>query len=58
MSSTLYFKTQIDNIRNDVLKLEFSIKTMDGYKFIWNSYIKWKNENDFNIKNKNMQIFY
>lgn len=47
MSNTLYFKTQIDNIRKEALELGFSIKTMNGYKLIWNSYIKWKNENNF-----------
>ena len=47
MSNTLYFKTQIDNIRKEALELGFSIKTMNGYKFIWNSYIKWKNERNF-----------
>ena len=47
MSNTLYFKTQIDNIRKEALELGFSIKTMDGYKFIWNTYMKWKNESNF-----------
>ena len=47
MNSTLYFKNQIDNIRKEALELGFSIKTMDGYKFIWNTYMKWKNESNF-----------
>lgn len=46
-NNTLYFKNQIDNIRKEALELGFSIKTMDGYKFIWNTYMKWKNESNF-----------
>lgn len=57
MSNTLYFKTQIDNIRKEALELGFSNKTMDGYKFIWNSYIKWKNESDFYYNEKEYATF-
>lgn len=57
MSSTLYFKTQIDNIRKEALNLGFSIKTMDNYKTIWNSFMKWKNKNDFYYNEKEYETF-
>lgn len=54
--STL-FKTQIQNIRKEALKLGFSIRTMDGYLSIWNSFIKWKNENNFIYKESEYSKF-
>ncbi len=45
--STIYFKTQINNIRKEALQLGFSEKTVDGYLSIWKSFIKWKDIDDF-----------
>lgn len=45
--NTQDFKTKIKQIRKEALEIGFSIKTMDGYLFIWNQFIKWKNENHF-----------
>lgn len=47
MSLPLTIKTQTKNIREEAKKLGYSDKTIEGYQFIWNSFIKWKNEEDF-----------
>ena len=41
------FKTQISNIRKEKIKIDFSKTAMDGYQFIWNNYMKWKQTDDF-----------
>ncbi len=41
------FKNQISNIRKEATKIGFSKTTMDGYQFIWNNYIKWKQTDNF-----------
>ena len=51
------FKTQISNIRKEAIKIGFSKTTMDGYQFIWNNYIKWKQTDDFTYNQKNMLNF-
>lgn len=50
--NTQNFKTQINNIREEAIKLGFAISTIDGYRKVWNQFIKWKNEEDF-IYNEN-----
>ena len=44
--STL-FKTQIRNIRKEAIELGYNKSTMNGYLNIWNSFVKWKNSEDF-----------
>lgn len=51
------FKMQIKQIRKEALKIGFSIKTMDGYLFIWNQFIKWKKENHFIYDEKEYSAF-
>ncbi len=41
------FKTKISNIRKERIKIDFSKTAMDGYQFIWNNYMKWKQIDDF-----------
>ncbi len=41
------FKTKISNIRKERIKIDFSKTAMDGYQFIWNNYMKWKQTDDF-----------
>ena len=41
------FKTKISNIRKERIKIYFSKTAMDGYQFIWNNYMKWKQTDDF-----------
>ena len=55
--NTLDFKTQIKNIREEALRIGFSISTMDGYLKIWNKFIKWKNESCFNYDEKEYSDF-
>ncbi len=45
--NTQNFKVKIKNIRKEALEAGFSVKTMDGYLTIWNSFIIWKQEDDF-----------
>ena len=54
--STL-FKTQIKNIRREAIELGFNIATMDSYLKIWNNFIKWKNEEDFEYNNKSKSFY-
>ena len=44
---TYEFKTHIKKIRKEAIEIGFSISTMDDYQKIWNSFIKWKNEDNF-----------
>ena len=44
------FKTHIKKIREEAIEIGFSITTMDGYLGIWNEYIKWKNEDNFEYR--------
>lgn len=44
---TQNFKSKIKNIRKEAIKVGFSLKTMDSYLSIWNSYIKWKQKDEF-----------
>lgn len=41
------FKTQINNIRKEAIKLGYSVSTMNDYQNIWNNFIKWKNYDNF-----------
>ena len=45
--STSDFKTHIKKIREEAIKIGFSVSTMDGYQKIWNAFIKWENEDNF-----------
>ena len=51
------FKTQIKKIREEAIKVGFTKATMDGYQFIWNNYIKWKQINDFIYDEKEYSEF-
>lgn len=51
------FKTQISNIRKEAIKIGFSKTTMDGYQFIWNNYIKWKQTDNFTYNQKEYTQF-
>lgn len=51
------FKTQISNIRKEAIKIGFSKTTMDGYQFIWNNYIKWKQTDNFTYNKKEYTQF-
>lgn len=51
------FKTQISKIRKKAIKIGFSKITMDNYLYIWNSYIKWKQVNDFVYDEKEYSEF-
>lgn len=54
---SIQFKTQIKNIRKEALKLGFSICTMDKYLSIWNSFIKWKNTDNFIYNDQEYSTF-
>ena len=41
------FKTHINNIRKEALRIGFSKTTIDNYQKIWNNFIKWKQVNNF-----------
>lgn len=51
------FKTQISKIRKEAIKIGFSKITMDNYLYIWNSYTKWKQVNDFVYDEKEYSEF-
>lgn len=55
--NTQNFKTQINNIREEAIKLGFAISTIDGYRKVWNQFIKWKNEEDFIYNENDYSIF-
>ena len=55
--NTQDFKTYIKNIRKEALEVGYSIKTMDGYQWIWYQFIKWKNENHFVYDEKEYSKF-
>lgn len=55
--NTQDFKTYIKNIRKEALEIGYSIKTMDGYQWIWNQFVKWKNENHFVYDEKEYSKF-
>ena len=51
------FKTHIKNIRKEAIEIGFSITTMNGYLSIWNRYIEWKNEENFEYKESEYSKF-
>lgn len=55
--STLDFKTQIKNIRKEAIKLGYAVKTMNGYDYIWNSFIAWKGEENFTYSEVDYTLF-
>ena len=55
--NTLDFKTYIKNIRKEALEIGYSIKTMDGYLKIWNTFIDWNNEDSFSYNEKEYSKF-
>ena len=51
------FKTHIKKIRKEAIKIGFSITTMDGYLSIWNKFIYWKQEENFEYDEKDYSKF-
>ena len=51
------FKTQIENIRKEILEMGISTNTIYGYEKIWRQYAKWKNEEYFFYNEKEYSIF-
>lgn len=55
--NTQDFKTQIKSIRKEAIKIGFAKATIDSYYKIWKSYIKWKNDENFNYDEKDYSKF-
>lgn len=55
--NTQNFKSKIEEIRKEALKIGFSINTMNKYLSIWNKYINWKNLSNFDYNEEEYAKF-
>ena len=52
---TYNFQEQIENIREEAIKIGYKPTTISKYMSIWRTFIKWKKENNFIYKRYTIQ---